>query len=292
MTTPTQAPLSAGTEQAKTAPDATGTTATASAGADKGQATQSNKGEGGTSQTAKTDTASTGTTAPEAPSFFDPKSIEDKPELMAAYNEMRAAYTKKTQSLSQDRSKIDAYDAFMRDPMSQIKQLASQYGLEIVPPGQRQQAHQGQDGQGQEWEPKSWDDVMARAKQEIINELRPQLEPVFKNMQQVTASNIEKELDSLDPQWRIYEDEMRANMQAHPSLVKDVGKLYRLSVPEEVLNSRATQAALKKMEEKAKSAQVHGNQGAPKTAAVPKKAANFSDAVAQAKAELSGGGAA
>lgn len=288
MTTSTQAPLSAGTEQAKAAPDATGTTATASAGADKGQATQSNKGEGGTSQT-KTDTASTGTTATEAPSFFDPKSIQDKPELMAAYNEMRAAYTKKTQALSQDRSKIDAYDAFMRDPVAQLKQMASQYGLEIAPVGQRQQA-QGQEAG--EWEPKSWQEIFDRAKQEVYKELMPQLQPVFKGVQEVTAANIEKQLDTLDPQWRLYEDEMRANMQAHPSLVKDIGKLYRLSVPEEVLNSRATQAALRKLEEKAKSAQVHGNQGAPKTAAVPKKAANFSEAVQQAKAELASGGAA
>lgn len=289
MTTSTQAPLSAGTEQAKTAPDATGTTATASAGADKGQATQSNKGEGGTSQAASTAPASTGTTATEAPTFFDPKSIQDKPELMAAYNEMRAAYTKKTQALSQDRSKVEAYDAFMRDPVGQLRAMATQYGLEIGPTGQRQLGHEGQDKAA--WEPQSWDDVMARAKQEVINELRPQLEPVFKNMQQVTASNIEKQLDSIDPQWRLYEDDMRANMQEHPSLVKDVAKLYRLSVPEEVLNSRATQAAMKKFEEKAKSAQVHGNQGTTKTATVPKKAANFSDAVAQAKAELAGGAA-
>lgn len=288
MTISTQGPLSTGTEQAPATPAATGTTAMASAGADKGQATQSNKGEGGTSP-ATTAPASTGTTAPEAPTFFDPSSIKDKPELMAAYNEMRAAYTKKTQALSQDRSKIEAYDAFTRDPMNQLKQLASQYGLEITPAGVRKQA---QEQDANDWEPQNWQDVFKRAKEEVINELRPQLEPVFKNMQQVTASNIEKQLDSLDPQWRLYEDEMKANMTEHPSLVKDVAKLYRLSVPEEVLNSRATQAAMKKFEEKAKSAQVHGNQGTTKTAAVPKKAANFSDAVAQAKAELASGGAA
>ncbi len=288
MTTSTQAPSSAGTDQAKTAPDATGTTATASAGADKGQAAQSNKGDGGTSQTAKAAPASTGATATETPSFFDPKSIQDKPELMAAYNEMRAAYTKKTQSISQDRAKIEAYDAFMRDPVSQLRQMATQYGLDIAPANQRQQT-QAQGQEAGEWEPKSWNDVMARAKQEVIQELMPQLRPVFEGVQQVTASNIEKQLESIDPQWKLYEDEMRANMQAHPSLVKDVAKLYRLSVPEEVLSSRATQAALRKLEDKAKSAQVHGNQGATKTATVPKKAANFSEAVAQAKATLANG---
>lgn len=288
MQTSTQAPLSAGTEQATVAPAATGTTATASAGADKGQATQSNKGEGGTSQ-ATAAPASTGTAAPEAPSFFDPKSIHDKPELMTAYNEMRAAYTKKTQALSQDRSKIEAYDAFTRDPMNQLKLLASQYGLEITPAGVRKQA---QEQGASEWEPQNWQDVTNRIREEVIGEIMPKLKPVFEGVQQVTATNIEKQLDSLDPQWRLYEDEMKANMTEHPSLVKDVAKLYRLSVPEEVLNSRATQAAMKKFEDKAKSAQVHGNQGATKTAALPKKAANFTDAVEQARAMIANGGAA
>lgn len=287
MTTSTQGPLSAGTEQAPATPAATGTTATASAGADKGQATQSNKGESGTSQ-AKAAPASTEAAATEV-SFFDPSTIQDKPELVAAYKQMQAAYTKKTTALSQDRSKIEAYDAFTRDPMNQLKALASQYGLEINQVGARKQ-EQGPDGEN--WEPQNWQDVFKRAKEEVIQELMPQLRPVFDGVRQVTATNIEKQLDSLDPQWRLYEDEMKANMTEHPSLVKDVAKLYRLSVPEEVLNSRATQAAMKKFEDKAKSAQVHGNQGATKTAALPKKAANFTDAVEQARAMIANGGAA
>ena len=45
---------------------------------------------------------------------------------------MQAAFTKKTQAVAQDRQKIEAFDAFMADPMSQIQQLAQQYGYSLT----------------------------------------------------------------------------------------------------------------------------------------------------------------
>jgi hypothetical protein len=84
------------------------------------------------------------------------------------------------------------------------------------------------------------------------------LKPVFDNVQQMTSQNIEKQLGEIDPNWKTYEDEMTENLKLHPTLARDVSKLYRISVPEDVLKSKYTQAALKKFEEKATSAKVQG----------------------------------
>ena len=70
-----------------------------------------------------------------------------------------------------------------------------------------------------------------------MEKVQQNLAPVFQGVQKVTAHNIEKELDAVDANWRMYEDEMKTSLRDHPSLVNDVSKLYRLSVPEEVLNS-------------------------------------------------------
>lgn len=260
-------PATGGEGQAATAPE--GTTGAAPA-TTEGQAAQD--GSTGTS-------TATAPSVTEEETFFDPKTVP--PELLPAYKQMQKAFSKKTQTIAQQRQKLEAYDAFMMDPTANLKSLAAQYGLQITP-AQAAQAVQ-QAAQEGNWEPQTWDEVFTKVEEKLMAKLQGQLKPVFDNVQQQTAANIEKQLDAIDGNWKVYEDDMMATLKAHPSLVGDVGKLYRLSVPEEVLTSRAVQTALKKLEDKTKGAQVHGEKGAIKTAPVTKKANSFQEAVEQAR---------
>lgn len=190
----------------------------------------------------------------EEPTFFDPSALSE--ELKPAYKQMQAAFTKKMQAISRDRQKIEAYNQFMSDPIGQMQQIAKQYGYNLT---RAQAANALQEQQGQQpqnWEPQSWDEVMRMAEERAEQRIMSRLEPFLGNVQKVTASNIERQLTEIDPNWRSYEDEMRAMMQKHPTLVDDVAMLYRLSVPEEVLTSRAVQTALTKFQSKAEQAKV------------------------------------
>lgn len=216
---------------------------------------------------------------PADPTFFDPNSLT--PELMPAYKQMQAAFTKKMQAISADRQKIEAYDAFARDPIGQMQNLASQYGYSLTR-GQAQQMIQQQQPP-QDWQPQTWDEVLDRAKTMAREEIMKELGPVFQNVQQMRAASIENQLTQIDPQWRVYEDEMRANLQTHPTLVNDVSKLYELSVPREILTSRAVQEALKKFEGKAQQSLVQGSSKTSRSEPAPPKVESFQDAVAAAR---------
>lgn len=250
----------------------TGATGAGDAGSAAGQAATGQKGttpDKGATQTAAEDV------------FFDPKSIEDKPELQAAYKQMQAAFTKKTQGIARSREKIAAYESFERDPIGTMQAMAQRMGYNLTPAQAAQAAAAATNGEPEEF--KSWGEVKDWIKKDLMGEIKQSLAPVFEGVQKVTASNIEKQLTELDPNWRMYEDDMKATLNEHPSLVKDVAKLYRLSVPEEVLSSRATQAALRKLEEKGKAATVHGSTTATKTQPALKKASSFDEAVAIAR---------
>lgn len=255
------------------APASTGTPAAAAPGPDGHAATPG----GGTSATP----------APAEETFFDPKTVPD--ELKPAYNQMRNAFTKKMQGLSQSKEKVTAYDAFLADPVTSMQRFAQQYGYKLS----RAEATAAVDAQGAEsmedWQPKSWNEVMQRMEQTVMDKVRQQLDPVFKGVQKVTAHNIEQQLSQIDENWQLYEDDMKSNIAAHPTLVNDVAKLYRMSVPEDVLTSRAVQTALKKLEDKAKGAQVHGSQPSPRSAPATKAAKNFQEAVEIAKAQVAAG---
>lgn len=267
MSVENNGPATGGEGQAATAPE--GTT---------GAAPETTEGQAAQDGSTGTSTA-TAPSAPEEETFFDPKTVP--PELLPAYKQMQKAFSKKTQTIAQQRQKLEAYDAFMTDPTTNLKNLAAQYGLQITPA--QAQAAVNQAAQEGNWEPQSWDEVFTKVEEKLMAKLQGQLKPVFDNVQQQTAQNIEKQLDTIDGNWKLYEDDMMATLKAHPSLVGDVAKLYRLSVPEEVLTSRAVQTALKKLEEKTKGAQIHGEKGSVKTAPVLKKAASFAEAVEQAR---------
>jgi hypothetical protein len=252
------------------APD-TGTTATAPADTG-GQASASPVSDPGQSPATAT--------APVEETFFDPSTVP--PELQPAYKSMQSAFTKKMQAISGERQKLEAYNQIMANPYEAVQAWAKENGFSLT----KAQAQQMVDQQQEDWAPNTWQDVINRTKQETRREILAELAPVLQTVQSVQASNIESQLTQLDPEWRRYEDEMRANIAAHPSLVKDVAKLYRLSVPEEVYMSRATQAALKKLQTKANSAQVAEKSQTSRSAPVSQKARTFDEAVAIAKQQM------
>jgi hypothetical protein len=197
-------------------------------------------------------------TAPQTdePTFFDPSTLP--PELMPGYKQMQAAFTKKMQGLSGDKAKIEAYNQFMADPVGQMQQMARQMGYSLTRAEAAAAINQQGQAQAQNWEPQSWDEVIQRTKQAARDEIMQELQPFLGNVQKVTAQTIERQLSEIDPNWRTYEDDMREKLQRHPTLVNDVTELYRLSVPEEVLTSRAVQTALAKFQSKAEQVKVGG----------------------------------
>lgn len=221
----------------------------------------------------------------EEPTFFDPNALD--PSLLPAYKQMQGAFTKKMQALSEEAKtnaqKIQAFDGFMRDPVGEIQRLGQQYGLRIT----RAEAQAIQDQQNnQDWQPNTWGDVMSRAKAEVLQELSPYLQSLQQETVQMKSQTIERQLDQIDPQWRVYEDAMVANMQAHPTLAKDVKMLYRLSVPEDVFMAKATQEAMRKMQEKGKAAQVSGKSETSKARPAPRQPKTIAEAAEIAKQQL------
>lgn len=227
--------------------------------------------------------------------FFDPASLP--PELEPAYKRLQGAFTRKMQELSKQRQevaqKVQAYDAFSADPVGNLQKMAAQYGLKIsraeaaAQIANQQQQPQAQGSQGGEWQPQTWEEVEQRAAQRARSELMKELQPIIGNVQQMRAQTIERQLDDIDPEWRVHEDSMRGNLQKHPTLVDDPVMLYRLSIPADVQERRATQAAIARIEGKTRSGRVSGTTGSTvKSAEATKPAATFDEAVAQARRML------
>ncbi len=219
---------------------------------------------------------------------FDPKTLP--PELQGGYKQMHAAFTKRMQGISQDRDLLDQAKRFMADPITGMQQMAQQYGYRLT----RAEAAAAVAAQGAppQWDPRSgesppdWDTVLSAAEARAEAKLMQRFGPVIENVQKMQSQNIEKQLDELDPQWRSYEDTMKTNMQQHPTLVKDVRLLYRMSVPEEVIEARATQAALSRLNKTTQSARVSGTSTARGTVAATREVKTFADAVEAAKEQL------
>jgi hypothetical protein len=270
------------TGQTVSDPPAGATTATDPKGAEGQAGSQGSAGAG----------QATGTQAEDT--FFDPSKLP--PELMPAYKAMQAAYTKKTQAIAADRRKIEAYDAFSRDPITNLQQIAQQYGYTMTKGEARQILANQQQGpaaaskSNEPWQPQSWDEVLERAEQRAMEKLMAQFAPYMQNVQKLQANNIEHQLSQIDPQWHLYEDEMRQNLAKHPSMAEDVNLLYRMSVPEEVYSSRAVQAALKKLESATKAAAVGSKSQTSKAAPAPRTAKTFAEAVEIAKEQLARSG--
>lgn len=243
--------------------DSSGATATAPAG---------NEGISGSSAQTTASGPDAGATTE---SFYDPKSIEHSPELQLLAKQLQGSYTKRMQEMATHRPKIEAYDRFSKDPMGTMRELAQQYGWQLVQAGDKQNPNEP-------WNPQSWDDVMVKAKQEVLKEMRP----VFDEVKSLKKQNVESYLDSHYSDWRTYEDAMMTKLQAHPSLVSDPDSLYRLAVPSEVWEARATKAAMKKLQATQDNAQVSGGTTTKQTTTKPSGPMTFSQSVENAKRVL------
>lgn len=276
----TTAPDSMGGGQTDPGPDGSQTTGADPSGPGGGQAGAADAGQ----------TTDSGPDTSGQDSFFDPRDVPE--ELKPAYKQMQSAFTKKMQDISKDRQKIQAYDAFYQNPMEQIQRIAQQYGYQLTPAQAQaianQQQGQNQQQGDQKWEPQSWDDVLAKAEERAEQRVLQKLQPVLGQVQTMRKQTIEQQLSEIDPTWQQYEDRMTDNLQTHPTLANDPAMLYRLSVPQEVLESRATQAALRKLEAKGQSANVSGSSTTNKQpgAGLPDKPVSFQEAVQAAQKEL------
>lgn len=211
-------------------------------------------------------------------SFFDPKSIDGKPELQAAYKQMQSAFTKKMQSFSSNKHKLDAYDRFEKDPQGAIKEIAKRLGIEIPEPKK------------QEFQPQTWDDVINKTKEETRAEVAREFEPFVNEVRSIKRQAIEKQLTDLDPNWQLYEDQMSEMLQAHPSLVKDPAKLYELSVPAEVKEQRAMKKALEILNGKKETTPSGGSKTPKEPSTKPSGPLTWEQSIAHAKAELASRG--
>lgn len=250
--------------------DPTGTTVAAPNGSD-GQSA-------GTSQT----TASgpdTGTQTGET--FFDPKTIEHSPELMQAYKQMQGNFSKKMAGIRESQQKLEMYDQFMSNPHASIRQLANQYGMTLVD-GQPQPTQDGQ-----EFKPKSWDDVTAHIREQVISEMNQAYEPLVGQVRDLKKQNVEQFLDSKFSDWRTYENEMIGNLQKHPTLSEDPELLYNMSIPQELREARATERALAKLKGTSDAGKVAGSTvTSQKPTDRPEGKLSFNEAVQFAKQRL------
>ena len=214
----------------------------------------------------------TGNGADNVETFYDPKSIEGKPELQLLAKQLQGDYTKKLMAFSEGKTKIEAYDAFMADPQANLRQLATQYGLNLI------------EGAPTEFKPQTWDDVKEHLLAEARKEISREFAPLSNEVRDLKRQNVESQLDRDHPDWRTYEDKMKDNLQRHPTLVNDTDALYAMSVPNELLEQRSMSAALKKVKGGADSALVSDNRStSTPTGDKPKGKLTFDEAVAFAK---------
>lgn len=201
-------------------------------------------------------------------------------QVDAFVKSLQGNYTQKTQAIADARQKIEAYDALNRDPHGQLQSLAQRYGYQLTP------ANGGKDDAKTDFEPQSWDDVMSAATERAKSAILQDLAPALQELQNMRKSSIEQQLSSIDPGWKTYEDNMMQMLNTHPTLANDPATLYRMSVPSDVLESRATQAALRRLENKTKSSNVAGGSSTTKTPAQPEQASSFNEAVKIAQRKL------
>lgn len=240
--------------------------------------------QGQPSATAQTTTPQGTGAASGEDTFFDPKDLDTA--LQPAYKNMQKAFSKKMEAIKASREKIEAYDNFSKDPIGQMQAMAQRMGYKLSRAEAAAAVNEASNGNGAEsgkWEPQTWEEVMSKAKEEVLRELSP----MFSELQNIKKSNLEKILDDSAPDWREHEDEMVSLLKDHPSLAKDPVKLYRLALPPEVLETRATQAALKKLQAKADSSRVGGTSTTkPAAQSFPDKPVSFNEAVQIAKQQL------
>ena len=145
-----------------------------------------------------------------------------------------------------------------------------------------------QAGEGVTADPETWDEVYKAAAKFAYDQIKKDLAPVYHQVQKLQKTNLERLLDDNCHGWREYEDEMMANLKLHPTLVNNPEQLYQLSVPPEVLESKAMQQALKKLQTKAAASKTSGVSTTTKKpeAGLPDKPMSFDEAVKFAQVKI------
>lgn len=252
------------------------------ANADLTETTAAAPDTSGEQSTASNQTTNSGPGVEDVESFFDPKSIEGKPELQAAYKQMQGEFTKRNQHFAGEQKKLDAYNAFISDPLASMRQVATQYGWNLI---------EGQDQSNGEFQPKTWDDVQKHFLEQARKDLAKEFAPLTNEVQSLKKQNVESQLDRDYPDWRTYETKMSETLQLHPTLVNDVDSLYRMSVPPELLEQRSMKAALAKVKGGTDSSQTGDNKTTSiPTSDQPKRFATVREAADWAKAHLASQG--
>ena len=233
-------------------------------------------------------------------------------QLMAKKErDMQGAYTKKTQAVGANRQKLEAYEAFERDPHNTLARVASQLGYQLTPAGGGQPG--GQPGQPAQpasrfadpnYQPQTWGELASEIRSSIAADLVPQIvaqlggqmsnviQPLARSVEQITSATISQKLDQVDPNWRLYEDDIKATMRQNPTLIQTddgIRKLYLMSVPEDVIAARYTQRAVTKINDRVNASKPGSRSQVNQAAPAAKKASNFNDAVAIAKEQLAKG---
>ncbi len=239
-------------------------------------------------------------------SFLDDPS-EVPPELQDRYKQMQAAFSKKTMGVAEQRKSLEQMEqfkplieAYQRDPVRVLQDLAAQQGMTLSR-GQAQQAVQQAQAQPEtpavDWEtfePNTWKELAQPIRQEIRQELladmRKEFGPVVENVRKMTAKNIEAQLADIDPEWRQHETAMVGLLQKHSTLAEDPSLLYRMAVPPEAVEKRATERAMKAYEDKAKAARVSSTSTVRSATASPQQPKSISEAYELARAQLASGG--
>jgi len=255
----------------------------------------------GQSTTEAPDTTTTDKASPSEDYVYDPVTFKEKlsklPEdvrkdVEAFHKSLQGSYTKKTQGIAETKRKLEAFDQFNRDPIGNMQKIAQQMGYRLTRAEAKEAIAEQQTGNGwtpEQGDPKSWGDVVNYARQSIMQELTGQLQPLVQTFRDIKKTSVEQQLAQIDPGWQHYEEQMMETLKEHPSLAKDPAKLYRLSVPSEVLESRAVQRALAKLEHKTESAKVSGpstTNKKPNGISMPDKPVSFAEAVKIAQAKL------
>ena len=222
-----------------------------------------------------------GSTKNDVEQFMDPKDLPD--DLKPHFKRMQSSFTKKMQSAKELKDKAKLVDAYNADPLGFTRQLAAQHGLNI-----NSQAPQGNtEGEQTEFKPSNWNEVFKEFEGRMSAYLGNHFEPVLNEVKQVKQKQIENILDEEAPEWREYEDDMIGLLQTHPTLAKDTEKLIRLAIPKEVIEGRAMQKALSRIDKKGQAAKVSRGSSTTKQVAPSKSGIlSFADAIKAAKNDL------
>ena len=231
-------------------------------------------------ETKETTDSSPEAQAKELEQFMDPKDLPD--DLKPHFKRMQASFTKKMQSAKELNDKAKLVDAYNADPIGFTRQLAAQHGLNL-----NSQAPQGNTGEQTEFKPDNWNEVFKEFEGRMSAYLANHFQPVLQEVKDVKQKQIESILDKEAPEWREYEDDMISMLQAHPTLAKDTEKLIKLAIPKEVIEGRAMQKALSRINKKGEAAKVSRGSTTTKQVAPSKSGVmSFADAIKAAKSDL------